>query len=715
MAVGGRTLTIYLAADTKKATRGIESFNDKLTKFAKVGALAAGVAVGVLAVKMAEFVGASVEAARQAKVTEDRLRNVTKQMGLTKGEYKGATDRVLEYASALSKATGIEDDTIIAVQTKLATFKELTTSINDAGGAFDRATEAAFDLAAAGFGTAESNAVQLGKALNDPVKGLASLARAGITFTDAEKERIAALVESNKMGEAQALVLEAIETQVGGTAEATATASDKMQTAWGELQESVGTTLLPAFDDVANFVTADLIPKLSRLWEFVSPKITEAWDNIKDSFLDFRREFRNTDWSKELEDLQTMMDQLGGVGDAWSSLYDTITGSKSGEAETKQHSLIGLMKQFISIMSSVVTYYTTVWRVILTALEKVWSAFFWLKDKMDGLAAWWEGYRVRIRSAFVSIGTAIWQGLKEGVAPIVNVVTGISDTIGKLPALVKGGLGIQSPSKVFIDIGGNIVKGFEIGVSGLKDVNAKVKGEFDGLVSTTQSTIDKWVDDAKDRLREAGEDFRSFASGVKDNLLSALSLSSTDTGAFDPAAWAAQVKANTDWSVALRDIANNPAFSDPLVTMLAQMGPEAGLKFVESLTPAMITQLNTDLASMELITEETGNAMAERFKRQGISDAEAHMAGLEERINEKLDWLYRQGRKMGLAVSKGYRDATASLLESGAGNARSAEANTRAAGGTVNVTVQAGIGNPIEIARTIESVLAAKYARVGVA
>jgi hypothetical protein len=49
-------------------------------------------------------------------------------------------------------------------------------------------------LAAAGFGTAEGNAIQLGKALNDPIQGLSSLTESGVTFTAQEKKKIAEYV-----------------------------------------------------------------------------------------------------------------------------------------------------------------------------------------------------------------------------------------------------------------------------------------------------------------------------------------------------------------------------------------------------------------------------------------------------------------------------------------------------------------------------------------
>jgi hypothetical protein len=121
----------------------------------------------------------------------------------------------------------------------------LTATVDTAGGAFDRATVAALDMAAAGFGSAESNAVQLGKALEDPIKGINALTRSGITFTDAEKEKIKTMVESGNVLDAQTMILEAIEKQVGGTAEATATGSQKMALALGNVSEAIGAALLP--------------------------------------------------------------------------------------------------------------------------------------------------------------------------------------------------------------------------------------------------------------------------------------------------------------------------------------------------------------------------------------------------------------------------------------------------------------------------------------
>jgi hypothetical protein len=207
-------------------------------KKAALPAAAALAAVGAAAVKM-------VAAGEAAATSNARIAQINKSMGLFGDTTAIVNKRITDYAEATARATGIDQNQIKLAQAKLLTFKELAVSADEAGGAFDRATQAAIDMGAAGFGDAATNAVQLGKALNDPIKGVTALAKSGVTFTEQEKDKIKTLVESNKLLEAQDMVLKAIEQQVGGTALATANDSDKMKVAFSQLSESIGLTLLP--------------------------------------------------------------------------------------------------------------------------------------------------------------------------------------------------------------------------------------------------------------------------------------------------------------------------------------------------------------------------------------------------------------------------------------------------------------------------------------
>jgi hypothetical protein len=146
---------------------------------------------------------------------------------------------------------------------------------------------AAIDMAAAGFGSAESNATQLGKALNDPIKGITALNRAGIQFTEDQKALIESLVESGNVLEAQDIILKEIEAQVGGTARATANASDKMRIAFGEVQESIGQVLLPLFQKITDWFIG-VLPKIQKFFEAMmialdSPEVKQAFGSLERS------------------------------------------------------------------------------------------------------------------------------------------------------------------------------------------------------------------------------------------------------------------------------------------------------------------------------------------------------------------------------------------------------------------------------------------------
>jgi hypothetical protein len=261
MSLGIPIITEYVGTGLDKFKRELAQAETKTKKAGlviKKTMLPATAALGAFG----GFMIGAARGAEDARIANEKLGNVLSSMGW------GATaGRVSAYAEQLEKTVAVDADVIKATQTKLATFSNLTKTVNKAGGAFDRATVAALDMAAAGFGTAEGNAVQLGKALQDPIKGIAALAKSGVTFTNQEKEKIRTLVESNKMLEAQDMILDAIEKQVGGTAEASASSFDKMKFALAGVSDTFGDMLLPVIDALA--------PKLAAFsaWAQANPDL----------------------------------------------------------------------------------------------------------------------------------------------------------------------------------------------------------------------------------------------------------------------------------------------------------------------------------------------------------------------------------------------------------------------------------------------------------
>lgn len=246
-----------------KATFGLrtvdKAFTNGAKNIAKYGGLLAG-GLGAAALYM-------VKGAELAKQADDRLVAVAKSMGLFGDASQQVTGRLIKLADAQEYELGVTAETIKLTQAKLMTFKELAVTAGEVGAAFDRATVAAVDLAASGFGEASQNATQLGKALNDPIKGITALARSGVTFTAQEKEKIKVLVESGKMLEAQDTLLKAIETQVGGTAAATVTDTFKISMAFGHIRDVIGTLLLPIFEKLANFMVNTVVPYATKVEE----------------------------------------------------------------------------------------------------------------------------------------------------------------------------------------------------------------------------------------------------------------------------------------------------------------------------------------------------------------------------------------------------------------------------------------------------------------
>lgn len=226
---------------------------------------------GAMGLAIAAPLGLAVKAAEESEIANKRLENIFKSMGDATGK---AAKEAEAYASKLQMVIGVEDEEIMAAQAKIATFGKVSDVTARMAGIFDRATNAAFDMASAGFGDAAGNAVQLGKALEDPIKGITALAKSGVTFSAQEKNKIKTLVESGKHLDAQKIILKAIEKQVGGTAKATATTSAKAKAAFGEVAESVGRILLPQ----VNALMAKIIPVLNKVikWIEENPKLAQT-------------------------------------------------------------------------------------------------------------------------------------------------------------------------------------------------------------------------------------------------------------------------------------------------------------------------------------------------------------------------------------------------------------------------------------------------------
>jgi hypothetical protein len=317
-------MIVTLVAQTKNFSKGLQNAGTTAQKFGRVvgGAMNMALgAIGLLAGAIFMFLPNFIKMGEEARKSELRLANVAKQMGLFGDNTENVTKRMSKYAETLSFATGVDDELIRGNQAILLTFKELAKTAGTVGGAFDRATELTLDLAAVMQTDSVSAARQLGKVLQDPVKQLGALTRAGVTFTDQEREKIETLVRSNKMLEAQDLILDAIEKQVGGTAEATASATDKMLARFEDVTEELSRALEPAVDRIADAMVEwldsvegkraikDLTDNLIELGDWItSPEGKDAIDDLGTTFIELGNFARDT--AGFLRDVKKVLDDI---------------------------------------------------------------------------------------------------------------------------------------------------------------------------------------------------------------------------------------------------------------------------------------------------------------------------------------------------------------------------------------------------------------------
>ena len=163
---------------------------------------------------------------------------------ISTGQAAGFTSKELQkMASDLQAKTLFGDEVILKDATA-----QLLTFTNISGEQFARTQKAALNLATRLDGDLKSASIQLGKALNDPVANLSALSRSGIQFSKDQKEVIKSLAESGRLAEAQTIILDELEKQYGGAAEAARLAGlgpfQALQMVLSDLSEEFGALIM---------------------------------------------------------------------------------------------------------------------------------------------------------------------------------------------------------------------------------------------------------------------------------------------------------------------------------------------------------------------------------------------------------------------------------------------------------------------------------------
>lgn len=216
-----------------------------------------GVSFGTVAILGALWTGLNqcIEAAKEEEIIMAATAATIKATG---GAAGFTAEQIGDLALSESRLTGIDDEVIQSGQNMLLTFRNIgkdvfpraTRAMEDMSLAFAKGNMANVDL--------QSSAIQLGKALNDPIQGVTALQRVGVSFTETQKAQIKKFVEMNDIASAQAIILKELESEFGGLGEAMGeTATGKMQRMRNEienLEANIGSVLIPILGEAAGSV-----------------------------------------------------------------------------------------------------------------------------------------------------------------------------------------------------------------------------------------------------------------------------------------------------------------------------------------------------------------------------------------------------------------------------------------------------------------------------
>jgi phage-related protein len=266
------------------------------------------------------------------------------------GDVSGMTAQSIgNLSESLSKTTDFTEDTIQSGENLMLTFTGIGQKT------FPAATTAMLDLSQATGQDMKSSALQLGKALNDPLTGMTALSRVGVSFSDAEKTSIKTMMAHNDVAGAQAVMLKELNTEFGGSAVAAgktfAGALQILKNNLEDVKEKIGAAVLPILSKLMDFVTGVLMPGIGKAVAFVQGVLSSV------DLSDFQQAWQAVGVVVQQVGVAfgKLTGALGPVAGNLKPLADTIRGLAQGGLNVLSGLLWDISGAFDDVMRSVQT------------------------------------------------------------------------------------------------------------------------------------------------------------------------------------------------------------------------------------------------------------------------------------------------------------------------------------------------------------------------
>jgi hypothetical protein len=253
---GIKQLEAHTEALEHKAKEAHVGFHGLGEKVRELGGELKGLALGALGIGSMfagfEFIKTSKEAFDKL---EESVTKVETALESTRGAAQLSMQELTKGAKEVAGTTLFSRASIMDAQSMLLTF----TSIR--GEIFNKTIPAITDFATRFNMDLPEAAKTLGKALNDPLRGMTRLQRQGVVFSNAQKETIKQFMATGQVARAQQVILSELSTEFGGLAHAMtqtdegklkmeAKRLDNFKLSVGELTSKFLVSLIPAFNKV---------------------------------------------------------------------------------------------------------------------------------------------------------------------------------------------------------------------------------------------------------------------------------------------------------------------------------------------------------------------------------------------------------------------------------------------------------------------------------
>lgn len=214
-------LAIQVTADTIDASRQLQNISSQVDKIVQkqnsklalvsnfntigIAAQIASKAIKTVISVVDDLAGAFADQEQSETKLQSTLRATGNAIGLQATELYGMAD-------SLAKVTTFSDQAIIGMQQIFIASGKISKE------ALPEVTELALDMAEALGVDATQAARDMAKFLSDPIKAIEELRSKNINLTESEKAKIKELQNSNKLHEAQQVILEKVAVTYGGIA-----------------------------------------------------------------------------------------------------------------------------------------------------------------------------------------------------------------------------------------------------------------------------------------------------------------------------------------------------------------------------------------------------------------------------------------------------------------------------------------------------------------